>query len=96
MGNDTDEKRTNPFGRVLLIGGLIAVVAGAVIAGIGRKEGEDADFSAQLVASMIGDPFYREAVGDGAGYAWMWFGIVLAVLGVISVIAYLAARAARS
>lgn len=83
----------NPYRRFLLIGGIVAVVSGALIAVIANRQAEAADFTAQLTGSLVGG-YYDDTAADGA-YGFMWFGIGLAVLGVALLVAYVTIKASQ-
>lgn len=87
--------KPNPYQPALLYGGIAAVVVGVIVAFFGNSAGQSADRVAQLAATFGNDPNYMAATGDGIGYAWMWFGIALAVLGALALLGLLLLKAAR-
>lgn len=84
----------NPYESALLIGGVLAVIIGAVVGFAGNNAAETDRFGNALAVSIGGLMMNDPSAGD-TGTAWMWFGIVLAILGVISMLSVLIIRAAR-
>lgn len=73
----------------LLYGGLLAIVVGGVVALIAKSRADSAAFVGELTNSLGG---FGDTSG-GVAVGFMWFGIVVAVLGAVMVITFLAVRA---
>ena len=77
----------NKYGAWLLRGGVAGVAGGLIVAIVaGRMAERDARMH-EIFLSLGGF-----GTDDSAAPAFMWFGIIVAILGVVAVIAYLATR----
>ena len=92
---ETDQSPSGPnhYQQFLSLGGMVLLVIGAIIAFAG-KAAADSQYEVQLfVATMTGGYFDSEPVD--AAFGWMWFGIVLAVVGAILLLVWVSIRAAQ-
>ncbi len=90
--------RTGPIniGMVTLVSlGVLALVIGAIAGFSGSDAAKKAE-TANSYMVALGGAIFKGSPEIDAGYAWMWFGIVLAVIGVLMLIAALVVYAARS
>lgn len=88
-------RTANLYERILCLGGAGAILMGAITglsaSGAGREE-KDAN---ELLVALGGMEYYDGAAGEGF-LGWMWFGIILAILGAVALVAFVAIRAAAS
>lgn len=91
----TETSQTNLYQNVLGVGGVIAIAVGLVVLFIGKGAAEGAA-SATGMSNAFREVYGLNAsVADTSGYGWMWFGIVLAVLGALALLGLLIVKAGQ-
>lgn len=82
-------------GMVVLVAlGVVAVAVGAISGFAGNAAAKQAELSNGYLVAM-GGPGMAGSPAIDAGYAWMWFGIILAIIGTLMLIAALVVTASR-
>lgn len=80
--------------RALITLGVIAMVIGAVVGFSANAAAKNAEHVNLYVVAMAGPSMAGDPAIDAA-YGWMWFGIILAILGALMLIAALVVSASR-
>ena len=88
-------RNANTYERILCLGGAGGILVGAITGFWASGAGREEKNANEILVMLGGFEYYDSAAGESF-LGWMWFGIVLAVLGAVLLVTFVAIRAANS